>query len=170
MVISSTRWQRSCLFVLCRVQATVASTVSCVLIAICTTARTSVYTATNTLSPSVRYVFCDRPIAALGQQRFTFFNMAPISKRLFAEVGALQAQNELIIYALNRRRRRRCRRMWVRQIFLDRAIDRDFHNLFAKLRTGDTAFFYNFVRMSPQQFDFLESLLRLHIQVQETPL
>uniref|UniRef100_G3MSI3 DDE Tnp4 domain-containing protein n=1 Tax=Amblyomma maculatum TaxID=34609 RepID=G3MSI3_AMBMU len=97
--------------------------------------------------------------------------MAPVSKRLLAEVEALQAQNELIIvYALNRRRRRRNRRMWVRQIFLDRAVDGDFHNLFAKLRAGDTALFYNFVRMSPQQFDFLESLVKPLIQVQETPL
>ncbi|KAK8763803.1 hypothetical protein V5799_033588 [Amblyomma americanum] len=60
--------------------------------------------------------------------------------------------------------------MWVRQIFLDRAVDGDFHNLFAKLRTGDTALFYNFVRMSPQQFDFLGSLVRPLIEVQQTPL
>ncbi|KAK8775784.1 hypothetical protein V5799_030869 [Amblyomma americanum] len=60
--------------------------------------------------------------------------------------------------------------MWVRKIFLDRAVDGDFHNLFANLRTGDTALFYNFVRMSPQQFDFLESLVRPLIEVQQTPL
>lgn len=88
--------------------------------------------------------------------------MAPVSKRLLAEFQAVQAQNELmIVYAVNRRRRR-CRTMWVREIFLSRAVDGDFHNLFAKLRSGDTALFSNFVRMSPQQF--LESLLRPLIQ------
>lgn len=97
--------------------------------------------------------------------------MAPVSKQLLAEFEALQAQNDLIIvYELNRRRRRRRRTMWVREIFLSRAVDGDFHNLFARLRSGDTALFYNFVRMSPQQFDFLESLVRPLIQVQETPL
>lgn len=85
--------------------------------------------------------------------------MAPVSRRLLAEFKAVQAQNELIIvYAVNRRRRRRRRTMWVREIFLSRALDRDFHNLFAKLRSGDTALFYNFVRMSPQQFADLPSL------------
>ncbi|KAH6948608.1 hypothetical protein HPB50_025229 [Hyalomma asiaticum] len=60
--------------------------------------------------------------------------------------------------------------MRVLEIFLSRAVEGDFHNLFAKLRSGDTALFYNFVRMSPQQFDFLENLLRPLIQVQETSL
>ncbi|KAL3173245.1 hypothetical protein MRX96_012372 [Rhipicephalus microplus] len=32
-----------------------------------------------------------------------------------------------------------------------------FHNLLVKLRLGDAAMFHNFMRMSPQQFDFLEN-------------
>ncbi|KAH8009491.1 hypothetical protein MRX96_052204 [Rhipicephalus microplus] len=87
--------------------------------------------------------------------------MAPINTRALAELEEIHAQNELIVvYSIARRRRRRQRRVWVRQVFLDRAMDGDFHNLLVKLRLGDAAMFHNFMRMSPQQFDFLEHLVR----------
>ncbi|XP_070390853.1 putative nuclease HARBI1 [Dermacentor albipictus] len=74
------------------------------------------------------------------------------------------------MYSIARRRRRRRRRVWVRQVFIDRAVDGDFHNLFAKLRVGDAAMFHNFMRMSPQQFRFLENLVRPLIEVRSTHL
>ncbi|KAH7965343.1 hypothetical protein HPB49_006165 [Dermacentor silvarum] len=52
----------------------------------------------------------------------------------------------------------------VRQVFLDRAVDGDFHNLFAKLRVGGAAMFHNFMRVSPQQFD----MVRLPSEPNET--
>lgn len=51
-----------------------------------------------------------------------------------------------------------------------RAVDSDFHNLFAKLKATDTVMFHNFMRMSPQQFDFLENMVRPYIDVQRTHL
>lgn len=96
--------------------------------------------------------------------------MAPVSKRLLAEFETVQAQNELtILYAVNRRRRRHRRTMWVHEIFLTMPVDGDFHTLFAKLRSGNMALFCNFVQVSLQRFDFLENL-RPHIQVLETSL
>ncbi|KAH7954859.1 hypothetical protein HPB49_022231 [Dermacentor silvarum] len=97
--------------------------------------------------------------------------MAPVNMRGLAEVEEFHAQNKLIVkYAIDRRRRRRCRRFWVRQVFLDRAADADFQNLFDKLRVGYAAMFHNFMRMSPQQFDFLEDLVRPLIEVRSTHL
>lgn len=63
--------------------------------------------------------------------------MAPINTRALAELEEIHAQNELIVvYSIARRRRRRQRRVWVRQVFLDRAVDGDFHNLLVNpLRT-----------------------------------
>ncbi|KAL3200790.1 hypothetical protein MRX96_013063 [Rhipicephalus microplus] len=66
--------------------------------------------------------------------------MVPINTRALAELEEIHAQNELIVvYSIARRRRRRQRRVWVRQVFLDRAVDGDFHNLLVKLRLGDAA-------------------------------
>ncbi|KAH7967051.1 hypothetical protein HPB49_021824 [Dermacentor silvarum] len=121
----------------------------------------------------VGYVFNIRPISVLGQLENTVFNIAPINKRVLAEVQAIQTQIELItIFVVNRRRCRRRRRIWVRQVFAERSVhmDGDFHNLLGTLRNGGTALFYNFVRMSPQQFDILESLVRPLIEGQEKQL
>ncbi|KAL3260305.1 hypothetical protein MRX96_046309 [Rhipicephalus microplus] len=97
--------------------------------------------------------------------------MAPINTRALAELEEIHAQNELIVvYSIARRRRRRQRRVWVRQVCLDRAVDGDFHNLLVKLRLGDAAMFHNFMRMSPQQFDFLDNLVRPLIEVRSTHL
>ncbi|KAH8033671.1 hypothetical protein HPB51_015017 [Rhipicephalus microplus] len=97
--------------------------------------------------------------------------MAPINTRALAELEEIDAKNELIVvHSIARRRRRRLRRVWVRQVFLDRAVDGDFHNLLVKLRLGDAAMFHNFMRMSPQQFDFLENLVRPLIEVRSTHL
>lgn len=91
--------------------------------------------------------------------------------RALAEIEEIHAQNKLIVmYSIAQRRRRRRRRVWVRQVFLDRAVDGDFHNLFAKLRVGDAAMFHNIMRMSPQQFRFLENLMRPLIEVRSTHL
>ncbi|KAH8030546.1 hypothetical protein HPB51_008666 [Rhipicephalus microplus] len=69
--------------------------------------------------------------------------MAPINTRALAELEEIHAQNELIVvYSIARRRRRRQRRVWVRQVFLDKAVDGDFHNLLVKLRLGDAAMFH----------------------------
>ncbi|KAH8027017.1 hypothetical protein HPB51_001384 [Rhipicephalus microplus] len=76
--------------------------------------------------------------------------MAPINTRALAELEEIHAQNELIVvYSIARRRRRRQRRVRVRQVFLDRAVDGDFHNLLVKHRLGDAAMFHNFMRMLP---------------------
>ncbi|KAL3243881.1 hypothetical protein MRX96_047338 [Rhipicephalus microplus] len=94
-----------------------------------------------------------------------------MNTRALAELEEIHAQNQpIVVYSIARRRRRRQRRVWVRQVFLDRAVDGDFHNLLVKLRLGDAAMFHNFMRMSPQQFDFLENLVRPLIEVRSTHL
>ena len=98
-------------------------------------------------------------------------NMAPVNGRVLRQVDELQRQNELLIlFALYRTRRRRSRNVWVRQVFLEGAVDGDFHYQFAKLKATVTVVFHNFVRMSPQQFDFLENMVRPYIDVQRTHL
>ncbi|KAH7973765.1 hypothetical protein HPB49_005008 [Dermacentor silvarum] len=97
--------------------------------------------------------------------------MTPVNIRALAEIEEIYAQNALIVMcSIARSRRRRCRRVWVRQEFHNRAVDDDFHKLVAQFKVGGAVMFHNFMRISPQQFDFLGTLVKPLIEVRSTHL
>ncbi|KAK4887075.1 hypothetical protein RN001_003346 [Aquatica leii] len=60
-----------------------------------------------------------------------------------------------VIYLLLRRNQHR--RWWVRPVNKRRKLQRDYHNLIQEMRLGDTENFFNYTRMSVDQFDLLLS-------------
>ena len=69
----------------------------------------------------------------------------------------------LLILCLRRRRERRCRylkRFRTRPIFLKREQLGEYFNLVQELRSGDHEGFFNYFRMSPEQFDYLHEKIR----------
>ena len=69
----------------------------------------------------------------------------------------------LLILCLRRRRERRCRylkRFRTRPIFQKREQLGEYFNLVQELRSGDHEGFFNYFRMSPEQFDYLHEKIR----------
>nr|CAD7404285.1 unnamed protein product [Timema cristinae] len=62
-------------------------------------------------------------------------------------------------YRLVRKRRLQNRRWWVRPILRNRQRHGDFNNMFKELRYTDHEEFYQYVRMTPGQFDQLHFLV-----------
>lgn len=71
--------------------------------------------------------------------------------------------NVFLLSVLKRQRRqlqgRRKHQYWIRSIFLQRQKLGDFHTLVKELRTSDREYFFRYMRMSPERFDYLLSLV-----------
>ena len=57
--------------------------------------------------------------------------------------------------ALVRRKRKRRRRVWVREILAKRRQQGEFHNLLQELRLADPEYHFKYLRMSKEMFDVL---------------
>ena len=81
----------------------------------------------------------------------------------------------LLLVLLSRRTRARekrakGRRFWVRAIFRQRQRYGCYHTLVQELRLGDREWHFKFIRMSPERFEHLLSLVAPHISKQKTKL
>lgn len=81
----------------------------------------------------------------------------------------------LLLLLLSRRTRARekrakRRRFWVRAIFRQRQRYGCYHTLVQELRLGDREWHFKFIRMSPERFEHLLSLVAPHISKQKTKL
>lgn len=76
----------------------------------------------------------------------------------------LLCQLKLLISILARRRKqkqkkRRSHRFWVRDIFKNRVEKGAFNSLIPELRLHDREYFYRYLRMSPERFEHLLSMI-----------
>ena len=62
------------------------------------------------------------------------------------------------------------KRFWVRKIFQEREIYGLYHILTDELRLFDKEYFFRFVRMTPQRFEHLLSLVGPHLQQTTTKM
>lgn len=65
----------------------------------------------------------------------------------------------LYVFSKIIKRKRQPKRWWVRNIFLNRKGQGSFHNLLEEMRLTDTEKYFNYLRMSPIQFEELLSLV-----------
>ncbi|XP_057307667.1 uncharacterized protein LOC130645634 [Hydractinia symbiolongicarpus] len=89
-----------------------------------------------------------------------------------------ERKNVLLLLLLRRRRRSLERRaltklqrrkiFWVREIFLRRKELGEYHRLFQELKVSDREYFFRYLRMSPDRFEHLLSLVGPVIQRQDT--
>ena len=92
----------------------------------------------------------------------------------------LDSRTRILLYAAigvcisNRRKKllkkKQIKRFWRRSIFRDRKLHSEYFTLFQTLRNSDREWFYRYVRMSPERFDHLLSLIRHKITKKDTRL
>ena len=58
--------------------------------------------------------------------------------------------------------------MWIRNIFAKREIFSEHHHLLSELRSGNREFYFRYLRMNPEGFDHLASLLKNEITKENT--
>ena len=78
----------------------------------------------------------------------------------------------LLWYRLRKKRleKKKRRKYWVRPIFLRRKVHGQFHQMLTELREGDREYYFRYMRMSPERFDHLLSLVEDKISKQDTRL
>ena len=119
--------------------------------------------------------FCDVTFSCLGGQllhrllacsrRFICLHLFKLSK--MPRIGGNQNRRRAIALYLMWRQRRINRRWWIHPLNLERFQKSEFFNLYLDLRKYDDRFFKMY-RMHVNQFDYLLSLLRPHLQKQTT--
>lgn len=83
-----------------------------------------------------------------------------------ASIAAVFAASHLLLDEENKKRR--IRKVWVRDWIQKRSTDGCYNKLLKELRSGQPKLFRNFVRMSANDFDFLLDLVRPLIEKKNT--
>ena len=101
--------------------------------------------------------------------------MAPKSKLILIMVALSLRKKKICALALlvmldKVENKHKGRRFWVRKIFQERKKYGLYHILTAELRLFDKEYFFRFVRLTPQRFEHLLSLVGPHLQLTTTKM